>query len=147
MRQVRGFAPTAKCDVGLLRYRLKIPAERPALRMRVKGFRNFGSLHEECSLGRVAAQGQHEIEDVDTVTGSFTVQAVADVDATVWKKDADKLLEHIRRIMSFAAASLLGSPIIEFFAGDTLEGFGSLGGAPAFGYRADHSFSSPGINF
>ena len=115
------FAPTAKCDVGLLRYRLKIPAERPALRMRLKGFRNFGSLHEECSLGRIAAQGQHEIEDVDTVTGSFTVQAVADVDATVWKKDADKLLEHIRRIMSFAAASLLGSPIIEFFAGDTLE--------------------------
>jgi hypothetical protein len=115
------FAPTAKCDVGSLRYRLKIPAERPALRMRLKGFRNFGSLHEECSLGRVAAQGLHEIEDVDTVTGSFTIQAVADVDATLWKKDADKLLEHIRRIMSFAAASLLGSPIVEFFAGDTLE--------------------------
>jgi hypothetical protein len=115
------FAPTAKCDVGLLRYRLKTPAERPALRMRLKGFRNFGSLHEECSLGHVAAQGQHEIEDVDTVTGSFTIQAVAEVDPTVWKKEADKLLEHIRRIMSFAAASLLGSPIIEFFAGDTLE--------------------------
>jgi hypothetical protein len=115
------FAPSAKCNQGLLRYRLKVPAERPALRMRLKGFRNFGSPHEECSLGRVAAQGLHEIEDVDTVTGSFAVQAVADVDATVWKKDADKLLEHIRRIMSFAAASLLGSPIIEFFSGDTLE--------------------------
>jgi hypothetical protein len=115
------FAPTARCDLGLLRYRLKVHAERPTLRMRLKGFKNFRSLHEECSLGRIVAQGLHEIDDVDTVTGSFTIQAIADVDATVWKKDADKLLEHIRRIMSFAAASLLGSPIIEFFAGDTSE--------------------------
>ena len=116
------FAPTARCDTGLLRYRLTTRAERPALRMRLKGFKNFGSLHEECGLGHVVAQGQHEIDDVDTVTGSVAIQATSDVvDVAAWKNDANKLLEHIRRVMSFAAASLLRSPIIEFFSGDTLE--------------------------
>jgi hypothetical protein len=145
------FAPTAKCSMGSLRYRLKTPAERPALRMRLKGFSNFASLHEECRLGHVVAQGQHEIEDIDTVTGSFAIQATAYVDdAAAWKNDADKLLEHIRRIMSFAAASLLASPIIEFFLGDTLEvairSRQRAGTAPIIHFLAQESISKAAVD-
>jgi len=115
------FSPSAKCDLGVLLYKLKDRAEHAALRMRVKGFKNFGPLREECPLGLVVARGQHEIDDVDTITGSFAVQATGPVDAAAWRAEAENLLKHIRRVMSFAATSLLRAPIMEFFSGDTLE--------------------------
>jgi hypothetical protein len=52
------MTPTARSRKGELRYKLTKPAEFPVLRMRLKGFENFGSLHGECRLGRLTMSGQ-----------------------------------------------------------------------------------------
>ena len=110
------------CGKSELRYKLTTPTERPVLRMRLKGFENFGSLHDECRLGRLVMSGQHSVDDKNAVTGSVVVESISvPDDVAVWRADTEKLLEHIRRIMSLAASSLLRAPIFEFFCGDDVE--------------------------
>jgi hypothetical protein len=112
----------ARCRKAELRYTLSKPAAFPVLRMRLRGFENLGSLHGECTLGRIAMSGEHSVEDRNAVTGSVIVQAVSvPEDLAAWRAEAEKLLEHIRRIMSLAASSLLRAPIFEFFYGDDAE--------------------------
>jgi hypothetical protein len=117
------LAPEARCKKGILRYSLKEPFPLPALRMRLKGFRNFGSLHAECALGRVAMNGPHETNDEDDAAdGWLVVQAVEPPpDTAQWRADSEKLLEHVRRIMSLATASFLRAPIVEYIAGTVSE--------------------------
>lgn len=116
------MTPEARCGKGELRYKLTKPAEFPILRMRLKGFESLGPLHGECRLGRIAMSGQHPVEDRNAVTGSVIVQSLSAPDnVAAWRAEAEKLLEHIRRIMSLAASSLLNAPILEFFCGDDSE--------------------------
>lgn len=117
------FTPEARCAKGVLRYALKEPFPLPALRMRLKGFRNFGSLHAECALGRLEMNGPHEAGDEDDAADGWLVVQAGDPpsDAALWRADSEKLLEHIRRIMSFATASLLRAPITEYIAGTESE--------------------------
>ncbi|MHB8843996.1 MAG: hypothetical protein ACYC7L_04545 [Nitrospirota bacterium] len=94
---------------------------KPVLRMHLKGFQNFGQLSSRSCLGTVTMGGHHSIDDFDTITGHISIYSdnePADLDE--WRKAADNLLEHIRRVMSFASASILQAPIIEFFADDNL---------------------------
>ena len=66
--------------------------------------------------------GESSIDDPDNITGYIAVQSDNEpADLTAWHTQADKLLEYIRRVMSFASASVLKGPIIEFYAGDDLE--------------------------
>ena len=115
--------PEARCQKAVLRFALNEPVPLPALRMRLKGFRNFGSLHAECALGRVAMDGPHEAHDEDDAADSWLVIQAAEPppDAAQWRAESEKLLEHVRRIMSFATASLLRVPIIEYIAGTESE--------------------------
>jgi hypothetical protein len=114
--------PEARCSKSILRYKLTKPAEFPVLRMRLKGFESLGPLHGECRLGRIGMSGQHPVVDPNAVTGSVIVQSLSASDnVAVWRVEAEKLLEHIRRIMSLAASSLLRAPIFEFFCGDDAE--------------------------
>jgi hypothetical protein len=116
------LVPMARCQKGVLRYALKEPAKQPALRMRLKGFRNFGSLHAECPLGKVAMNGPHEVGHEDAVTGTMAIQAnETPVDVAAWRGESEKLLEHIRRVMSLAASSFLRAPVREFLSGDEVE--------------------------
>jgi hypothetical protein len=116
------MTPEARCSKSELRYKLAKPAEAPVLRMRLKGFENLGSLHEECRLGHIAMSGQHSVDDTDVVTGFAIVQSLSTPDDVVaWRAEAEKLLEHVRRIMSLAASSLLRAPIFEFYYGDEAE--------------------------
>jgi hypothetical protein len=116
------LVPTAQCQKGVLRYALKESAKEPAIRMRLKGFRNFGSLKAECPLGKVAMNGPHEIGNEDAVTGTMAIQASeTPSDVGAWRAESEKLLEHIRRVMSLAASSFLRAPVSEFFSGDEVE--------------------------
>ncbi|WP_027533730.1 hypothetical protein [Bradyrhizobium sp. WSM3983] len=117
------LTPEARCAKGTLRYALKEPFPLPALRMRLKGFRNFGSLHAECALGRLEMNGPHEIDDEDDAADGWLVVQAAEPppDDALWHDESEKLLEHVRRIMSFATASLLRVPIIEYIAGSESE--------------------------
>src|SRR5262249_28314258 len=98
--------PVGRCSRATIRYKVSSPLDKPALRMYLKGFRNFGPLTGTCAIGAVAMHGQTSIADPDTITGSISVQADAAVaDLPAWRSQAEELLEHVRRIMSFAAAT------------------------------------------
>ena len=116
------MTPEGRCRKSELRYKLTKPAESPVLRMQLKGFENLGSLHCECRLGRLAMSGEHSVDDKNAVTGFVIVQSVSiPDDVAAWRAETEKLLEHIRRIMSLAASSLLRAPIFEFYWGDDVE--------------------------
>lgn len=116
------ISPVGGCLRAEFRRKLAIPVAKPTLRMHVKGFQNFGQLNSICCLGMVAMVGEMSIDDPDTITGHITVRSDNEpADLAAWHAQADKLLEHIQRVMSFAAASVLKGPIIEFYAGDDLE--------------------------
>lgn len=115
------MAPNASCSKATLTYKLKEPIENPALNVRIKGFESFGSQHATCALGQIRIAGQRDIEDANTVTGSIGIQADAVLpDIVQWHDAADRLLEHVRRVMSFASSSMLRAPITEFFHKDTV---------------------------
>jgi hypothetical protein len=114
--------PVGGCLQAEFRRKLAEPAANPTLRMHVKGFQNYGQLSSICRLGMVAMVGEMSIDNPDAITGHIAVQSDNEpADLTAWHVEANKLLEHIRRVMSFASASALRGPIIEFFAGDELK--------------------------
>lgn len=103
------------------RRKLAVPTTKPTLRMHVKGFQNFGQLNSKCCLGTVEMVGKMTIDDPDIITGHIAVQSDHEpTDLTTWHAEADKLLEHVRRVMSFASGTVLRGPIVECFASDEL---------------------------
>lgn len=116
------MSPIGGCSRAEFRRKLAVPTTKPTLRMHVKGFQNFGQLNSKCCLGMVAMVGKMTIDDPDTITGHIAVQSDREpTDLTAWHAEADKFLEHVRRVMSFASAAVLRGPIIEFFAGNDLK--------------------------
>lgn len=96
----------------------------PTLRIHMKGFQNFHQLVTTCDLGKIAMHGQSSILDADTMTGSITIQSkisIQSADLSAWRIEANKLLEHVHRVMSFASSTLLGLPVIEFYSNNSLE--------------------------
>ena len=80
----------------------------PTLNMRLRGFQGFHPLHVECELGSIAMAGPNIIENPNLLSGTLQLKAttVPD-DLLAWKAKADKLLDHVRRVMSFASAVIL----------------------------------------
>lgn len=114
--------PVGSCSRAEFRCKLTVQAPKPTLCMHVKGFQNLRQLRSECRLGTVAMDGKNHIDDPDCISGHITVQSDNEPDdLTAWHTEADKFLEHMRRVMSFALASVLKGPIIEFSAGDDLK--------------------------
>jgi hypothetical protein len=66
--------------------------------------------------------GESSINDPDSITGYIAVQS-NNVPANLvsWHAEAGKLLEHVRQVMSFASATMLLRPILEFYAGNDLK--------------------------
>lgn len=110
------------CSRAEFRRKLAVSVPKPTLRMHVKGFQNLRQLSSVCCLGMVAMVGERSIDDPDHITGYIAVQSDNEpADLTAWHAQADELLEHIRGVMSFASATVLKGPIIEFYAGDDLK--------------------------
>jgi hypothetical protein len=116
------MTPKARCAKAVFSLNLSQPVKSPVLRTRMKGFENFASHHAECALGRVAITGQHSFENANALTGWIVIEATPlPADPIAWRVEAEKLLEHVRDIMSLAASSVLRAPVMEYFAGDRLE--------------------------
>lgn len=94
----------------------------PFLRIHLKGFQNFSRLTNQCSLGTIVMNGAKSIDDSNTITGYIEVHPdMQPLDLPKWHSDAEKLVEHVRRIMSFASAATLQNPITEYNSGNTFE--------------------------
>jgi hypothetical protein len=114
--------PAGACTRAEFRRKLLEPAPKPILHLYIKGFQNFPRLSAKCIFGTVIMDGRTSIDDPDIITGRISVYSEDEpTDLSVWRMETDKFLEHLRRVMSFASASMLQAPIIEFHAGDDLE--------------------------
>jgi hypothetical protein len=66
--------------------------------------------------------GASKSPDFNALSGAIRIHATRlPEDLASWRKQAEDLLEHVRRVLSFAAGSLLRAPVIEYYAGDELE--------------------------
>jgi hypothetical protein len=104
-----------KCDEAVFHRTLDNPAQKPLLRIRLKGFESCSQLRATSPLGTIVMNGNKSIDDTDTITGDIEIQPETDpVNITYWYDDTYKLLEHIRRVMFVASAAILQVPIIEY---------------------------------
>ncbi len=85
------------------------------LRLRLKGFECVRALYAECTLGKIHVAGETKLGDPENLTGYITIEAwESPSDAAGWRNKAEKLLEHLRRILSLASATMLQAPILEY---------------------------------
>lgn len=116
------MSPKGGCSSARFNRKLSKPISKPTIRLYVKGFQNFRQLKSKCPLGTVTMDGKSSIDEPDTITGYIEVLPdIEPTDLSEWRTESDKLLEHLRRVMSFASASVLQAPIIEYFSGNDLE--------------------------
>jgi hypothetical protein len=110
------------CSKARFHRKLAEPKPKPLLRMLLKGFRSAHPLKWQCPLGTIS-MFEFPPDDVpDTITGFIIVEFENEnLDLSVWHDEANKLLDHVRRVMSFASGLMLQAPIIEFYMGDKLE--------------------------
>ena len=114
--------PVGECQSAKLFRTLDELSQKPLLRIRLKGFKNFHRLTAACRLGMIVMVGASLIDNPDTITGTIEIQPeIAPVDITYWHDEADKLLEYIRRVMSVASAAILQVPIIEYIVENKCE--------------------------
>jgi len=116
------MSPDGSCLQSEFHCKLAEPVLKPKLYMHVKGFQNLEQLSSKCRLGTVAMDGVTPIVDPDIIAGYIVVQPDnVPADLLVWRAEAEKLLWHVQRVMSFASATVLRVPRIEFYTGDDLE--------------------------
>ncbi len=114
--------PVGGCSYAEFRRQLSPPALAPMMRMHLKGFQNFHQLRTSCHLGTVSMAGQSTIASPNAISGHIDISPESELgDVSTWRTEADKLLEHVRRVMSFAAATTLRSPVIEYREGNKLD--------------------------
>jgi hypothetical protein len=110
------------CLFGVFHRTLDTPASRPLLRMHLRGFENFPCHETTSRLGTVGIVGSDSRANPDKLTGWIAISPTdTPKDFAAWRADAERLLEHVRRVMSFAASSLLRAPIIECYANGEVE--------------------------
>lgn len=96
--------------------------DRPVLKLHLKGFDCFSALHANCSLGTIQVAGDTKLGEPDRLTGWIQIDAIEPpVDVEAWHAEAEKFAEHLRRILSVGASTMLQAPILEFAAGDCHE--------------------------
>lgn len=94
--------------------------DRPVLKLHLKGFECFPALHATCPLGKVMVAGATKLETADRLSGFIHLEAPPTrEDGGSWRAEAEPLLEHLRRFLSFAASMTLQAPLLEFGHGFT----------------------------
>jgi len=73
-------------------------------------------------MGRVAMTGDYKASNTDRISGWLAVQAEVPPESPVeWRAEAEKLLEHVRGVMSFAVGTNVSAPAVEFRHGSEVE--------------------------
>jgi len=115
--------PSGVCSQAKINHKISEPVELPLIRMRLKDFQNFRQLRRQCKLGTVTVDGTDQaIAESDTITGYICIAADSKpADLSEWRAESEKLLEHIRQLLSFTSGCAVRAPIMEFFTGDECE--------------------------
>jgi hypothetical protein len=114
--------PRGECGKAIFSRKLETPAERTVLQLHLKGFECFRTLYAECPLGKVQIAGATTLKEVDELSGWILIEASEPPsDGRAWRAETEKLVEHLRRVLSFAASTLLQAPVLEVVDGDCHE--------------------------
>jgi len=114
--------PRGGCAQARFLRSLDPPLDRPLMKLHLKGFECFPALHAECALGAVQVGGATKLKNADELTGVILIQGpkkLEDVDD--WRRESERLVEHLRRYLSFASSTMLHAPVLEVAVADTLE--------------------------
>ena len=114
--------PRGECSRARFFRKLEEPTRRTILKLHLKGFECFPALYAECPLGKVQVAGATTLHEVDELTGWIGIAASKlPVEGLAWRVEAEKLVEHLRRMLSFAASTMLQAPVLEFVHDDCHE--------------------------
>jgi hypothetical protein len=116
------FVFDAACESATLRYKAKKPSPTPAYVLALQAFRCFPQVTTACPLGELVAGGDVHENDSQNVSGFIQIRAhERQDDLAQWRADAERLLNHVRRVMSFASGANLADPTLTFFLDDDAE--------------------------
>lgn len=93
------------------------PKPMPQLRLLVLGLPFGRLLQMDCLLGRVEVDwlSRDPGRAATALSASIQIRAeAAPEDLAAWKAQAEKLLRHLRSVLSFATGAMLKAPIVEF---------------------------------
>ncbi|MEQ1635827.1 MAG: hypothetical protein ABL903_03985 [Methylococcales bacterium] len=112
---------TPSCSKATFKSKLIEQNQRPFITMRLRRFEAYRQLDTVCTLGTVVMSGC-ETEDTDMISGKIKITANEEpVDLKEWKDAVDKLMNHIRYVMSFSSGVSLKAPVMEYYANGQLE--------------------------
>lgn len=97
-------------------------AEKPVVRHSLRGFECFAQIRTNTPLGELIMHGTYPAKRDTRVSGYMMMRAPDDVaDAIVWRRDAERLFEHVRDLMSLALSHPVTAPIQDFWIEDRWE--------------------------
>ena len=118
----RMYLTGVRCSRAMFHRKIAEPKPKPLVRMLLKGFKSSHPLNLKCRLGTIYMAEYPPDVEPDAITGFIIVESDNEhIDLSVWHGETNKLLDHVRRVMSFASGLMLSAPIIEFYADDNLE--------------------------
>lgn len=91
---------------------------KPLLRLWFRGFQSFRNSPVETPLGTLLVSGLAKDVGRDDASGCVAVQAANGQPAADWRANADELLRHMHRGLSFAHGGRLQTPLLEYVAGN-----------------------------
>lgn len=116
------FVFDAVCRIATLRRKATSPSPTPVYLLTLQAFQCFPQVTATCALGELTAGGDVRETDLQNVTGYIQVRAhERPADLAQWRADAKRLLDHVRRVMSFASGANLADPSLTFFLDDDAE--------------------------
>lgn len=114
------FKPLGECGKARFLSARESQAKEATLKLWIKGFECYPHLQAKCSLGMVDIVGQAELREVDSVSG-FIMITGADQVGEGWRKEAHRLADYLRQLLSFASGTMLQGPLVEFWHGRIYE--------------------------
>jgi hypothetical protein len=116
------FVFDAACQSATLWRKSDNPSPTPVYLLALQAFQCFPQVKATCPLGELSAGGDVREADLLNMTGYIQLRALErPQDVEQWRADAKKLLDHVRRVMSFASGANLADPNLTFFLDDAAE--------------------------
>lgn len=116
------FVFNAACHSATLWRKSANPSMTPVYLLALQAFQCFPQVKARCPLGELTAGGDVREADLQSMTGYIQLRALErPQDLERWRADAKKLLDHVRRVMSFASGADLADTTLTFFLDDAAE--------------------------
>jgi len=109
------FVFAARCSDGTFRRQASDALNTPILHISTRGFQSFPELRSSCELGDLVMGGDIKNEVPDKISGFIHLRAtVRPTNVIEWRAHGERLLDHLRRVMSFAAGTNITDPVLTY---------------------------------